>query len=104
MADDLEIKVEIEDATADLRDALHELNGRVEDKVAQLRPDRGIRKHPVATVCVAGALGFALGSDFREVALIGLFGLGAAIMLSRSKEVGDPNELGEPYENEAGQV
>ena len=76
MANDLDAKneiaeaqVEIADAKQDLRDALHEINHRVEKGVARLRPDRGIRKHPVTSAtCIAGALGFVLGSDTAEVA------------------------------------
>jgi hypothetical protein len=82
MADDPAIKNEIEDATEDLRDALHQVNDRVEEGVARLRPDRGIRKHPITSACLAGALGFALGSDSAEVAMIGLVILGGVIMLS----------------------
>ncbi len=92
MANDPEIKVEvdaarneIDDAKEDLRDALHQINNRVEEQVARLRPDRGIRKHPLTTACIAGALGFALGSDSGESAMIGLLALGAALMLSREK-------------------
>ena len=77
MADDPAIKNEIEEATDDLRDALHQINDRVEEGVARLRPDRGIRKHPITSACLAGALGFALGSDSAEVAMIGLVILGA---------------------------
>jgi hypothetical protein len=83
MVDEPEIKNEIEHAKDDLRDALQQLNGRVEERVAQLRPDRGIRRHPVASACVAGALGFALGSDSGEVAMIGLLFIGAAAILAR---------------------
>jgi len=95
MVDDPEMKDEIDDAKEDLRDALHQLNGRVEDSVAKLRPDRGIRKHPLATACVAGALGFALGADSGEVSMIGLFVIGAAIMLSRgdTSESDDSDEI-----------
>jgi hypothetical protein len=82
MADDPAIKNEIEDATEDLRDALHQINDRVEEGVAKLRPDRGIRKHPITSACLAGALGFALGSDSAEVAMIGLVILGGVIVLS----------------------
>lgn len=92
IADDLETKIEIEDAKEDLRDALHEMNNRVEEGVARLRPDRGIRKHPVTSACIAGALGFALGSDSGEVTLIGLLLLGGAIVLTRGNEVGDSDE------------
>jgi len=86
MADDPEIKDEIEDATEDLRDALHEINNRVEEGVARLRPDRGIRKHPVTSACLAGALGFALGSESAEVAMIGLLLLGAVIVVSNERK------------------
>jgi hypothetical protein len=82
MADDPAIKTEIEDATEDLREALHQINDRVEEGVARLRPDRGIRKHPITSACLAGALGFALGSDSAEVAMIGLVILGGVILLS----------------------
>jgi len=92
MANDQEIKDEIgdarneiDDAKEDLRDALQQINSRVEEHVARLRPDRGIRRHPVSTVCIAGALGFALGSDSGEAAMIGLLAMGAALMLSREK-------------------
>ncbi len=86
MADDPEIKDEIEDATEDLRDALHQVNHRVEEGVARLRPDRGIRKHPVTSACLAGALGFALGSESAEVAMIGLLLLGAVIVVSNERK------------------
>ena len=86
MADAPEIKDEINDAKQDLRDALHQVNDRVEERVAGLRPGRGIRKHPVATACVAGALGFALGSDSGEAAMIGLLLLGAVIMVSDERK------------------
>jgi len=82
MADDPAIKNEIEDATEDLRDALHQVNDRVEEGVARFRPDRGIRRHPITSACLAGALGFALGSDSAEVAMIGLVILGGVIVLS----------------------
>jgi len=97
MVDDPEIKDELDDAKEDLRDALHELNGRVEESVARLRPDRGIRQHPIKTACVAGVLGFALGSESSEVAFLGLFALGA-IMLSRGLEAEDS------YQNEVGRI
>jgi hypothetical protein len=92
MADDPAIKNEIEDATEDLRDALHQINDRVEEGVARLRPDRGIRKHPITSACLAGALGFALGSDSAEVAMVGLVVLGAVIVLSKEYKNSDETE------------
>jgi hypothetical protein len=92
MVDDLETKIEIEDAKEDLRDALHEIHDRVEEGVAKMRPDRGIRKHPVTSACIAGALGFALGADSGDVALIGLLLLGGAIVLTREHKVGNSDE------------
>ena len=93
MVDDPEIKDEIDDAKEDLRDALHQINDRVEERVLRLRPDRGIRKRPLTTACVAGALGFALGSDSGEAAMIGLLLLGAALMLTHETKVDDSGEI-----------
>ena len=93
MADDLDAKDEIEVATEDLRDALHEINHRVEEGVARLRPDRGIRKHPVTATCIAGALGFVLGSDTAEVALAGLLLLGGAIFVTHKRKAADSDEI-----------
>jgi hypothetical protein len=92
MADDPAIKTEIADATEDLRDALHEINHRVEEGVARLRPDRGIRKHPVTSACLAGALGWVLGSETGEVALVGLLVLGTVIVLSDERKKSDETE------------
>jgi hypothetical protein len=92
MADAPEIKNEINDAKQDLRDALHQVNDCVEERVARLRPDRGIRKHPVTTACIAGALGFALGSDSGETAIIGLLLLGGALILGHERKVGESDE------------
>jgi hypothetical protein len=92
MADDPAIKNEIEDATEDLRDALHQINDRVEEGVARLRPDRGIRKHPLTSACLAGALGWALGSETGEVAIVGLLVLGAVIVLSDERKKSDETE------------
>jgi hypothetical protein len=92
MADDPAIKNEIEDATEDLRDALHQVNNRVEEGVARLRPDRGIRRHPITSACLAGALGFALGSDSAEVAMVGLLVLGTVIVLSKEHKKSDETE------------
>jgi hypothetical protein len=93
MADDLDTKDEIEVATEDLRDALHEINHRVEEGVASLRPARGIRKHPVTATCIAGALGFVLGSDSAEVGLAGLLLLGGVIMVTHKRKVTDSREI-----------
>lgn len=86
MADDPEIKDEIADATEDLREALHQMNDRVEEGVARFRPDRGIRKRPVTSACIAAALGFALGSDSAEVTMLGLLVLGTVIVLSNERK------------------
>ena len=92
MADDPTIKNEIEDATEDLRDALHQVNNRVEEGVARLRPDRGIRRHPITSACLAGALGFVLGSDSAEVAMAGLLVLGTVVVLSKEHKKSDETE------------
>jgi hypothetical protein len=92
MADAPEIKDEIDDAKQDLRDALHQVNDRVEERVAGLRPGRGIRKHPVTSACIAGALGFAFGSDSGEAAMIGLLLLGGALILGHERKAGESDE------------
>jgi len=93
MADDLDAKDEIEVATEDLREALHEINDRVGEGVARLRPARGIRKHPVTATCIAGALGFVLGSESAEVALAGLLLLGGVIMVTHKRKAADSGEI-----------
>ena len=93
MADDLDAKDELEEATEDLREALHEINHRVGEDVARLRPDNGIRKHPVTAACVAGALGFVLGSESRQVTLIGLLLVGGAIVMTHKPKVKDSGEI-----------
>jgi len=93
MAGNPEIKDEIDDATEDLRDALHQINDRVERRVARLSPDRGIRRHPLSTACAAGALGFALGSDSGGAAMVGLLLLGAALIVSRESRVDESDEI-----------
>ena len=85
MAKEPEIVDDINEAREDLREALHEINDRVEERVAKLRPDRGIRKHPATSACIAGALGFALGAKTAETAIVGFLLLGAALMLTRSE-------------------
>jgi hypothetical protein len=83
MAKDQDIENELDEAKEDLREALHEINDRVETQVAKIRPGRGIRRHPITSACIAGALGFALGSDSGEGAIVGLLMVGAAVMLTR---------------------
>jgi hypothetical protein len=88
MANETEIKDELVDATQDLRETLHEINHRVEQRVARLRPDRRIKKHPMTTAAVAGALGFALGSDSGEAAMLALLAVGAVFLFSRESTNG----------------
>src|ERR1700730_19444936 len=97
MADDPAIKNEIADATEDLRDALHQVNNRGEEGVARLRPDRGIRRHPITSACLAGALGFVLGSDSAEVAMVGLLVLGTVVVLSKEPKIYSDLNLGNKH-------
>jgi len=87
MADDPEIKDELNNAKEDLRETLLEINHQVEKRVAGLSPERPIRKHPLRSACVAGALGFAMGSDSREAAVIGILLLGASLILTRNETI-----------------
>ena len=63
MADDIEhIKEELEEARNDLHRTVTEVNKKVETVNAKLHPARLLRDHPLATVLIAGALGFTCGA------------------------------------------
>jgi ElaB/YqjD/DUF883 family membrane-anchored ribosome-binding protein len=83
-----EIKSEIEDAKQDLREALSEVNERVEEglakvegEIASFTPEHHIRKRPMTAACIAAALGATLGSKTRQASIFGLALWGVAIAL-----------------------
>jgi hypothetical protein len=75
-------------ARNDLRDTMSAVNARVEDAEGQLHPDRLIEKYAGGASCLAGALGFLVGSSTRN-RIVGsatvLAVLGYAISRSRLK-------------------
>jgi hypothetical protein len=73
--------IEIDDAKQDLREALTAIHDRVGERIANLRPDFGIRRHPVAAACVGAGLGVALGSRAYQSSGLALFLLGAAVAI-----------------------
>src|ERR1700730_6678811 len=57
------IENELNGACRDLRDTMTAVNAKVEHTEDELRPDRLIERHPVGASCLAGALGFLVGSN-----------------------------------------
>lgn len=60
------IENELNGARRDLRDTMSAVNAKVEHAEEQLRPDRLVEKHPVGASCLAGALGFFVGSNAKS--------------------------------------
>jgi len=74
-------EIEIDDAKQDLREALTAIHDRVGERIANLRPSFGIRRHPVAAACVGAGLGVALGSRAYQSSGLALFLVGAAVTI-----------------------
>lgn len=74
-------EMEIDEATQDLRAALTAVHDRVGESLAQLQPDLGVRRNPVAAVCIGAGLGVALGSRSPQGSALALFLFGAAIAI-----------------------
>jgi hypothetical protein len=82
MEDNVErIKDELEEARQSLYETVSEVNRKVETVSAQLQPAHLVGRHPLLSLCIAGALGFASGNrDNTPVAVLVLGGLlGAAL-------------------------
>jgi hypothetical protein len=60
------IENELNGACSDLRDTMSAVNAKVEDAEERLHPDRLIEKYAVGASCLAGALGFVLGSNSKN--------------------------------------
>jgi hypothetical protein len=75
------IKDELEEARQSLHHTVTEVNRKVETVSTQLQPAHLVGRHPLLSVCIAGALGFALANRGRgPVAVLVLGGLlGAAL-------------------------
>jgi hypothetical protein len=64
-----EVKAELDEAQQGLRETLTEASAKAEQQEGALRPDRLIKSHPVGASCLAGALGFVIGSKARSSAV-----------------------------------
>jgi hypothetical protein len=53
---------ELNEARQDFRDTMTEVSAKAEDLEGNLRLDRLIENSPIGASCVAGALGFVIGS------------------------------------------
>jgi hypothetical protein len=74
---------ELEQAQRDLRDTLEQVNHKVEQVEARLRPQAIMRSNPIALPLLAASLGFFVGSDsqsrsLRWLAIGGLLGMALA--------------------------
>jgi hypothetical protein len=58
---------ELDDARRDLQDTMTEVDEKLERTGLALHPDRLIRSYPVGASCLAGALGFLVGSKANPV-------------------------------------
>src|SRR5260370_6898664 len=54
---------ELNGARRDLRDTMTAVNAKVEHAEDELRPDRLVERYPVGATCLAGPLGFLVGSN-----------------------------------------
>jgi len=57
-----QIESELEEARQDLHQTVAEVNQKVEAAATQLQPEHLVERHPLLSVCIAGALGFTLGN------------------------------------------
>jgi hypothetical protein len=84
------IKDELEEARQSLHQTVDEVNRKVEENVetvAQLQPVRLVEDHPLWSVCIAGALGFALG--YRKNGPVTVMVLGGVIAAALSEAWND---------------
>jgi hypothetical protein len=55
------IQEELEEARQSLHETVAEVNRKVETVGTQLKPGHMVERHPLLSVCIAGAMGFAMG-------------------------------------------
>src|SRR5277367_4135583 len=60
------IEDELNGARRDLLDTISVVNAKVEQVEEELRPDRLVERYAVGASCVAGALGFLVGSKAKS--------------------------------------
>jgi hypothetical protein len=88
------VEAELDDAQHALRETLTEVRSKAEHQERALRPDRLITSHPVEASCLAGTLGFVIGSRARPsvvgpVVMAALLGYAILRGLSNNGSSGD---------------
>lgn len=78
-----QIENELEEARQDLHQTVTEVNQKVEAVATHLQPEHLVERHPLLSVCIAGALGFALGN--RESRGLGFLVLGGLLGVTLSE-------------------
>ena len=63
------VEEELDEAQHGLRETLTEATAKAEYQEGTLRPDRLIKSHAIGTSCLAGVLGFVIGSRARPSAI-----------------------------------
>jgi hypothetical protein len=61
-----EIENELNGARRDLRDTMSAVSAKIEHAEGELRPDRLVERYPVGASCLAGALGYIVGSNAKN--------------------------------------
>lgn len=92
-----EAKQDLREAKQELREALTQVEERVGEGIANLRPDTGIKRRPVASAFIAGALGVTVGARSRAASILGLLLFGAAIAIAAC---GEPDQAEAEIETE----
>ena len=88
------VETELDDAQHALRDTLTEVSAKAEHQERALRPDRLIKSHPIGASCLAGALGFVIGSRAHPsavgpVLMAALLGYAISTQFSKNGSSGD---------------
>ena len=85
------IKDELEEARESLHQTVTEVNQKVEAATTQLQPSHVVARHPLWSVCIAGALGFVTGNRSNGVVPILVLGGLLGAMLSEVWNDGSGN-------------
>jgi hypothetical protein len=60
------IENELNGARRDLRDTMSAVSAKIEHAEGELHPDRLVERYPVGASCLAGALGYLVGSNAKN--------------------------------------
>ena len=96
------IENELNGARGDLRDTMSAVNAKVGDAEERLHPDRLIEKYAVGASCLAGAVGFLVGSNTKNrvvgpAMILALLGYAISKGLSKDWSRGDDGETVSEY-------